>query len=55
MQLATCVTTHLQWSTGATRQRFQDTGRAQRRLEWIEAIIMEYDPGAAQVESRLAH
>jgi len=36
-------------------KRFQDPGRALRRLEWIEAIIMGYDPGAAQVESRPAH
>jgi hypothetical protein len=49
------VTTNLQWSTSATMKRFQDPGRALRRLEWIEAIIMGYDPGAAQVESRPAH
>ncbi len=30
-------------------KRFQDPGRALRRLEWIEAIIMGYDPGAAKV------
>lgn len=31
-------------------KRFQDPGRALRRLEWIEAIIMGYDPGAAKVQ-----